>query len=378
MKQFLLVLIITILLLVGCGGDSDDPTPIDNPIIPSPSVDLSSVPLYADPGPYPVGVTTLDLGDRLIEVWYPGKSGSEKDVARASYTSFDMMPDAFRGFLPEELNMVYEMPAYRDIPVSENAPFPVLTFSHGASGYRLANSNLLAGIATHGFIVASIDHIEWGMMAMTGSESSPDRDVGEVVLDTLNLIETENTTDGSFFEGWADISMVASAGHSMGGLAAFALSEGPEIDAMIGYAAVISADLSSSDKPILFIAGAEDKFAISNQDAYETMSPVKRYVSVARAGHNSFTDSCNSLHSGEDFLQNLVDSGFPIPENLIALAYEGCRPENLDPREFWRVVQHFTVAHMRQAFGLNGESIGLGPGVADAFEGIEMVYRSQE
>lgn len=380
MKCLLLVLVAISLMVIGCNGDDDSPPPMITPTItPSPPiVDLSAVPLYADPGPYPVGVTTLDLGDRLIEVWYPGEPDSEKGIPRASYSSFDMMPDAIRGLLPEELNMIYEMPAYLDIPVSNDAPFPVLTFSHGASGYRLANSNLLAGIASHGFIVASIDHLEWGMMAFTGAGSSPDRDAGEVVLDTINLIETENMTHDGFFEGWADVSMVASSGHSMGGLAAFAFPEGPEIDAMIGYATVMGKDLSSSDKPVLLIVGAEDKLAESNEDAYETMPPIKRFVSVARAGHNSFTDSCNTLYGGDDFLQNLVDVGFPIPANLIELAYDGCRPESLAPAEFWRIVQHFTVAHLRSAFGIDDPPVGLGPEVADAFEGIEIVYRSQE
>ncbi len=55
------ILMTAVLLLAMAGCDSGDDG--------SSSFDTSSVPRYADPGPYPVGVTSLDLGDRFIEVW---------------------------------------------------------------------------------------------------------------------------------------------------------------------------------------------------------------------------------------------------------------------------------------------------------------------
>ena len=76
------VLITAVLLLAmpGCDRGDDGPS----------SFDTSSVPRYAAPGPYSVGVTTLDLGDRFIEVWYPGDPGSEVGVPVATYTTFDV------------------------------------------------------------------------------------------------------------------------------------------------------------------------------------------------------------------------------------------------------------------------------------------------
>jgi hypothetical protein len=39
------------------------------------------------------------------------------------------------------------------------------------------------------------------------------------------------------------------------------------------------------------------------------------------------------------------------------------------------VVQHFTVAHLRAAFGQDDPPIGLGAGIADAFAPITLRYR---
>ena len=109
--------------------------------------------------------------------------------------------------------------------------------------------------------------------------------------------------------------------------------------------------------------------------AYDDFSPIKRFVSIDTAAHNSFTDECAIIHGGNNFLERLVEVGFPIPPNLLALAIDGCRPENLAPAEFWKVVQHFTVAHLRAAFGQDDPPIGLGAGIADAFAPITLRYR---
>ena len=81
--------------------------------------------------------------------------------------------------------------------------------------------------------------------------------------------------------------------------------------------------------------------------------------------------------AGNNFLDDLVASGFPIPESLLALAIDGCLPENLDPAVFWDVTTHFTVAHLRVAFGIDAAPVGLGDGVASAFPGVTMTYHHE-
>ena len=211
-----------------------------------------------------------------------------------------------------------------------------------------------------------------------GAAPSPEFEASELVLATLDKLEAENSTSGGQFEGGVNTSMAAAAGHSAGGRAAFAFTDGPEIDAMIGYATFSMSIGVSSGKPVLLLVGAEDTGVQSIEAAYDELTPVKRFVSIGAAGHNSFTDQCAILHSGNNFLEILIEGGFPIPENLADLALDGCRPENLSPAEFQRIAQHFTVAHLRSAFGIDDPPVGLGAGIANTFDGIEILYHSEQ
>ena len=154
--------------------------------------------------------------------------------------------------------------------------------------------------------------------------------------------------------------------------AAFTLPDRPEIKAMIGYATG-SARGIETDKPILLLVGSEDGGAGRLEEAYDGLSPVKRFVSIDVAGHNSFTDQCAIIHGGNNFLDDLVASGFPIPSNLLDLAIDGCLPRNLAPDRFWAVSSHFTIAHIRDALGM--DAAGLGDEVATAFDGVTLRYR---
>lgn len=337
--------------------------------------DVSAIAQYAARGPYPVGVTTLDLGDRDIEVWYPLAPGSEAGHTPASYASFTVLPEAIQNLLPPDLNIVVPMDAYRDLPVSDAGPFPILTFSHGAGGFRQAYSGFLTGIASHGFVVASLDHLEWGLLAQIGLlPPGINRGAGEVALAAVRRLADASADPGSPLAGGVDATRVITAGHSAGGRAAFALPDRPEVWAMIGFATGASSS-GATGKPILLLAGAEDGGVDALEGAYDDLAAVKRFVAIDRAGHNSFTDQCAIIHGGNNFLERLVEEGFPIPPSLLEQAIDGCRPENLTPAAFWTVAQHFTVAHARAALGLDAPPVGLGAGVVDAFDGVTLRYR---
>ena len=64
----------------------------------------------------------------------------------------------------------------------------------------------------------------------------------------------------------------------------------------------------------------------------------------------------------------MIDSGQPRPggDGIIALAFDGCDADDVDPLEAWRVIQHFTVAHLRDALGVDEEPVGLGDGVLES------------
>jgi len=343
---------------------------------PTATPDESVLAKYAARGPYAVGVTTLNIGDRDIEVWYPVDPAAAVGREKASYASFEVLPEAIKALLPSDLNIVVPMDAYRDLPASAAGPFPILTFSHGAGGFRHAYSGLLTGIASHGFVAASLDHLEWGLLAQVGLRppGSIDRDAGEVVLAAVAALTAASADVDSPLAGGVDATRIATAGHSAGGRAAFALPDQPEVKAMFGFATGASSS-GVAGPPILLLVGAEDGGAAGLEQAYDDLAPIKRFVSIDAAGHNSFTDQCAIIHGGNNFLEKLVAAGFPIPEHLLALAIDGCRPENLTPAAFWTMVQHFTVAQLRAAMGLDAPPVGLGDGIATAFDPVTLRYR---
>ncbi|NIR35526.1 MAG: hypothetical protein GWN79_06470, partial [Actinobacteria bacterium] len=67
--------------------------------------------------------------------------------------------------MPADLDLTVPIAGFRDLAPSPDGPYPVLLFSHGASAYRNYYSGLLAGIASHGVVVASTDYLERGLAA---------------------------------------------------------------------------------------------------------------------------------------------------------------------------------------------------------------------
>ena len=120
-------------------------------------------PELAFDGEYQVGVSTLkainpkqlnttnftSFEDRelTLEVWYPADVSKKaelaiyKDVTRTS-KGFELLGGA-----------------YRDAdPVKAKKEFPLIIFSHGYTGYRSIMFYLGEHLASHGYVVASIDH----------------------------------------------------------------------------------------------------------------------------------------------------------------------------------------------------------------------------
>ena len=122
-------------------------------------------PELANPGPYPVGVTTMvaanpdqlsaadfkATSDRILklELWYP--AGAKPKGKLATY------PGVTRTHQPFELAGT----AWRDAaPVKGETKYPLVVISHGYTGYRTIMFYLAEHLASHGYVVAGIDHTD--------------------------------------------------------------------------------------------------------------------------------------------------------------------------------------------------------------------------
>lgn len=336
---------------------------------------------YRGPGPYEVGFTSLSLPDREVAVWYPAADGSTEGVPEATYSQLDALTAelaaAAPSLLPDDVDpavlTVTMTGAHAGVPASTDGPFPLVLFSHGFGSFRLDASALMAGIASWGFVVAAPEHIERDRAALVTNATvrDPAKDVS-VLLDTITLVGEA----GGVLEGLSDTDRVGAVGHSAGGRAVLtALSEEP-IDVAVGWAAAGRADVPAPSKPSMNVAARVDVLVPIEEveETYAGMSAPKRLVVIDGAGHNSFTDLCLPVKAGNDLIGLAQRIGLPIPDDLAAGGRDGCGPESIDTDLGWQITQHFTVAELRAALGVDREPVGLGPGVVDQFD-AEIEYR---
>lgn len=350
------------LVLSACAGQPSPTTPAN----------------YTARGPYEVGVLTLSLPDRKIEVYYPAADGAAKGRTNDVYLQTDPVPPMLAGMLkkiPESVDLKVTIPAFRDAPASHGKTFPLVMVSHGAGGWRSGHGNLLSGIASWGFVVASVDFTEYGF----ASFASPSRDMAArrtssmAALDAaLDLMAKTTADKTSPLHGLYDMSTIAAIGHSAGGGTMFAAIDNPRIDTVIGWAPVPPQSPGATPKPTMIIAAQNDSGIKVDTlvAAYDKLNAPKRLVIVPRMGHNAFSDSCLSIQSGNDLISAVKQIGLPVPAQLLDLAQNGCRPGDLDTREGWAIIQHVTVSQLRYALHLPGAAseitTDLGPGFKDA------------
>jgi dienelactone hydrolase len=387
--QKTLALLIVVAVASACAGDDDDATTADTTAAASTTTTISvadAAQAYTEPGPYPIGITTLALaGDMPVEVWYPAVEGT---TGTDTYDVHDLVPETLSNLLTADVPASFTIDALREADVADGE-FPLVLFSHGASGFRYQSSFLTSHLASWGMVVAAPDHWSRDLYHFTdrilgGPAVTPNDSVDDLRL-TRELMETEHTTAGSPFEGHLVTDMVAAMGHSAGGFSALALASNPEID---GYVSLASGagngrpDTSSSappaevempDKPSLFMAGKAD--AVASWDtltkvAFDAATEPSWFWALDAVGHNGFTDLC-TFANGTGVIGVAVASGLggfldTNPE-FRRLGEDGCVPPAAPVADTFPIVQHAVTAFLRNLFGVDPEPVGLGPEVADAY-----------
>ncbi len=121
----------------------------------------SVTPALAVSGDYAVGVRTLTIGGEednagdaaprklVLEIWYP--ADGDGNAPLATY------PNVTRSHAPFEVLGS----SYRDVePATAMDGFPLVVLSHGYTGYRTIMFYLGEHLASHGYVVAAIDHTD--------------------------------------------------------------------------------------------------------------------------------------------------------------------------------------------------------------------------
>ena len=340
---------------------------------------------YTEAGPYPVGVTTLQLAKGpSVEIWYPAVAGT---TGTETYDIRDFVPEKVKALFTADIAAGASYAAGRDAAVADGA-FPVVLFSHGFSGVRLQSTFLTAEMASWGMIVVSPEHPSRDLSAvlggaLTGGPIDPNDSIDDL-LKSLDLIIAQGNDSSTLFAGHVDSDHVAAVGHSAGGATVLGAADDARIDGYVSLASGVlrgggSGSTTSTTpvvmpaKPSLFVAGSIDAVvspATVTRPAYEAApSPSALWV-IDGAGHNAFDDFC-TFGGGTGIIGIADASGLgPLLDtfpSLRTLGEDGCKPPAVAVTTTFPIIRHVVIAWVRQLFGIDPTPVGLGTDVADQY-----------
>jgi dienelactone hydrolase len=340
-------------------------------------------PNLARTGPYAVGATTLDLGsagslgEREATVFYPADASMAGGHPLFSYALTDPLPPALLAIVPAQYRSTITVDAHVDAPGARSGPFPIVLFSHGFGASRLFYAHVLTGIASWGFVVVSADYLERGLLAQATNSRVVDTPAVDLhtMFSSLAATEAAAADPSSPLHGIADAHRVAAVGHSAGGQTAFDALSDHRVAVAIGWAPVGPSG-PAAHKPAMII-GAQHDVALTpatlTREFHAFPGPTD-FVEISNEGHNTYTDICTPIRSGNGGLVGFAISLHVISGELAKLAVNGCTAKNIPPERFWPIVQLYTVAELRSVFGI-GHGAAPGPAGPGRFPGFTVTFR---
>jgi dienelactone hydrolase len=339
-------------------------------------------PRFAHLGPYAAGVTTLDLGDRSVEVWYPARPSAVKGRARDAYFIRRWLPPAIEQILPADANPPKRTDAVRDVPVGHGGPFPLVVYSHGFAGFRTVSSFLMTHLASWGFVVAAPDFLERGLASVLGQRPAVSQTDLQTLSKTIARVRAASAEPGGVLSGAVRRGRIGLVGHSAGVRSSLELANAdPSVATYVALAGSGSIGRPGTepvippDIPSLYVFGRDDHVADATRlrAYYDTVPAPKELIEIGGAGHqNAFSDICTIGRSGGGVVAIGRDAGLAVPDDLARLATDGCEPPALAPAVVQPVVAHYATAQLRYALGLDRAPIGLGAASARRFRGVDV------
>ncbi len=310
--------------VVGCVADDTAPQSTRE-ALPFAAADVDNAPDTAAVGPYPVGVRTTVLVDDLrteddgsfrtlpLEIWYPASEAS-RDAPTEIIRLYDALPPDLQADLPPDA--LGELPtiAVRDAEArhDDDDTYPLIVFSHGKGGIRTQSNFYTANLASHGYVVVAPDHsgdtvVELLREVKSSGNIQPDSTVQAIVDRPLDVIAILDLIDEVADDDVAKIinhDQVGITGHSFGALTSYLVaSRDFRVDAVVGQAPTSqevidlqsNTSMSALATPNLIQSATLDGTlpeATNAKALYETLPGPKSWLSLARAGHFTYSDLC--------------------------------------------------------------------------------------
>ena len=266
-------------------------------------------------GKFPVGVQTINAHDaardRLFpcEIWYP---------AAGDYAGQDQDPEKHDVFSIPPGDKPRRQAAVRGVAADEGS-FPLIIFSHHSGGNRRSATFLCTHLASHGYVVAAIDHSEVVAPELGRKEGeSPERQAERIagwissrVPDARFIIDYLLSGAGGKMPVNVDPTRIGIVGHSFGGWTSLAA---PDVEARIQAVVALAPGGASRPKPgilplklafdwgrdipALFLVGDNDvSLPLEGMlEILERTPGTKQMVILRRADHMHFMDNVEEMH----------------------------------------------------------------------------------
>lgn len=305
---------------------------------------------YDQPGPHPVGTRAFALpdpnGERDLEVqlWYPAARGVVTGDPIDDFVTVE--PDASEFAALVE---VAQEPCTRkqtssgfDVELAGfTVPLPTVVFSHCHTCTRFSSYSLAERLASHGFLVAAVDHVGNTLFDQLDGDPLPvDAATLELRFSDMQRLIDELLDPAAAalppeFVGLADAERLGAFGHSFGSVTTGKLLQDDDrVRAGVGIAAPFESPLlpgiamADIAEPLLFLVAVEDNsiteignnilrgnFTSANTPAWK--------IEFSDAGHWSFSDICNVIDGfqpgcGEGQRQTNPAETFQYLDNVLA------------------------------------------------------------
>ncbi len=278
-----------------------------------------------------VGVQTVDVDGRAVEIWYP--AAPETDARGDVVDLRAFLPQSFLDVAPEITVPTLATRAVRDAEVRRGGPFPLVLFSHGFGGFRQQSFDLTTHLASRGYVVVSTDHAGRGLGDVVPcllTSTIGDCSFGAFGDDPgpTDLAAVLAWLDGRP-DAWADVvdlETIGVFGHSAGGGTTTAFTNAElRVDAAFPMAgagaferALPSAIVSGSCDGIVPEAGDGGLITLGDTTSEGTWS-------LVGAGHLAFSDLCAADFGavGDQVLAR-EDANSALVPLLLDLGTDGC------------------------------------------------------
>ena len=265
-------------------------------------------------GPHPVGTRQFEWTDTHrgcsmpVDVWYPAASEYQgQDLDPAMQDQFEMVP----GLGASSQSAVKDARARNDAS-------PLIIFSHGYGGERRQSTFFCCHLASHGYVVAAMDHVgNTTTNLISGEAAAGDPDVTQRFIDSrpadasfvldemlagksgLSLIEDQVGMSGHSFGGWTTLKTLETDPRIKAALPLAPAGGGTAMDPDNAMATSLSFSWPRQ-VPVLYLVAEFDSILPLEgmQDLYNRNPEPKTTVVLSNADHFHFNDNIAESHDG--------------------------------------------------------------------------------